>query len=109
LAAFVDVKSILRVFRFTEQQAKAERDPDAKRPPTVKFLAVALALGLVMVLVSFWSAPSSTVGGTLSLSVEPSPSPDAGNATTDPAPTTGSPHPLVAQGPPARSVTARDP
>lgn len=65
----MDIKSIVRVFRFNELQTRADRDPDAKRPPTVKFMGLALVLGLLLVLISFWSAPQTDVNGAVPLQV----------------------------------------
>ena len=45
----MDIKSIVRVFRFGELQSKADRDPAAKRPPTIMFLGLAAAIGLAVV------------------------------------------------------------
>ena len=82
----MDIKSIIRVFRFNEMQSRADRDPDARRPPTVKFLGVALLLGLLLVLISFWSAPQADVNSAVPLQITTtSPALDA-NATTQPSP-----------------------
>ena len=83
----MDIKSIIRVFRFSEMQTRADRDPDAKRPPTVKFLGVALLLGLLLVAVSFWSAPRAETGGALPLAIDSSDASADANATADPKPT----------------------
>lgn len=84
----MDLKSIVRVFKFNELQSQAERDPSARRPPTIKFLGVALLLGLLLVLAGFWmdpSRPAESRAGALELSPTPS-LPGPGNATT-PVPT----------------------
>jgi hypothetical protein len=83
----MDIKSILRTFRYTEMQQKADRDPAAKRPPTIKFLAVALFIGIIAlgfsVLVMTYDGDSSDAGPlTVSNSTEST------NSTT-PAPTAG--------------------
>ena len=93
----MDIKSIVRVFRFTELQTKADRDPGAKRPPTVKFLGVALALGLLLVLISFWSAPKPDVNGSMPLTIASS-EPNVTN-TTAPSDTAPSPAFVPADGP----------
>jgi len=82
----VDIKSIVRVFRFNELQTRADRDPEAKRPPTVKFMGLALVLGLLLVLISFWSAPETDVNGAVPLQVTSS---DALGANETSAPTPG--------------------
>lgn len=40
----MDLRSIVRAFRFGEMQRRSEIDPGAKRPPTILFAAVFLAL-----------------------------------------------------------------
>ncbi len=82
----MDIKSIVRVFRFNELQNRADRDPEAKRPPTVKFMGLALVLGLLLVLISFWSAPQTDVNGAFPLQLaSPSESPGT-NETSAPTP-----------------------
>lgn len=49
----MDLKSIVRAFRFGEMQQRADRDPAARRPPTIKFLAVALLIGVLALGFSF--------------------------------------------------------
>jgi len=44
----MDIKSIVRVFRFGELQSRAERDPTAKRPPTIMFMGLFVAIGLAV-------------------------------------------------------------
>lgn len=88
----MDLKSIVRVFRFNELQTRADRDPEAKRPPTVKFMGVALVLGLLLVLISFWSAPQTDVNGAVPLQLA---SPSQGLSTNE----TMAPTPGEQQGP----------
>ena len=45
----MDIKSIVRAFRYGELQAKAEANPSAKRPPTIKFLAIFVVAGVLIV------------------------------------------------------------
>lgn len=40
----VDLRSLVRTLKFTDLQQRAERDPSAKRPPTIMFLGVAFLL-----------------------------------------------------------------
>lgn len=105
----MDIKSIVRVFRFNELQAKAQRDPDAKRPPTVKFLGLALVLGAFLVLISFWSAPQPEVKGAVPLAVSTTDADAASNETT--APTTEAQAAPQPQSPPAvrTDATRTDP
>ena len=101
----MDIKSIVRVFRFTELQNKSERDPDAKRPPTMKFLGVALVLGLLLVLISFWSAPKADVNGAMPLAIS---STVVVPATNDTGPSDASPPgPQPQDGPAETSFAAR--
>lgn len=83
----MDIKSIVRVFKFNELSRQAERDPSAKRPPTIKFLGVtllvaALAVGFGYLVMTAEEAGPATgsAGGALTVPT------DATN-TTSPAPT----------------------
>lgn len=80
----MDIKSIIRVVRFNELQSRADRDPEARRPPTVKFMGVALVLGLLLVLISFWSAPQTDGNVGVAMQVD-STSPALGENTTSPS------------------------
>ena len=44
----MDLKSIVRVFRYSELEKLADHNPEAKRPPTIKFLGVFVILTLVV-------------------------------------------------------------
>lgn len=83
----MDIKSIVRVFKFNELSRQAEQDPTAKRPPTIKFLGVALLIGALavgfgyLVMMAEDTPTTSSAGGALTVPRE------TGNTTT-PAPTT---------------------
>ncbi|MBI2078400.1 MAG: hypothetical protein HYT80_08555 [Euryarchaeota archaeon] len=72
----MDIKSIVRVFRFGELQSKADRDPAARRPPTIMFLGLAAALGLAVAGVAIVLAdanPSAGDGGKVLEVSDPTP------------------------------------
>ena len=90
----MDIKSIVRVFRFGELQSRADRDPSQKRPPTIKFLGVVLTLGLVVLAIAVivgQSDPSDEGGGPLEVTDTTSPTttspttPSASDAPSDDA------------------------
>jgi hypothetical protein len=105
----MDLKSILRTFRYTELQAKADRDPTAKRPPTIKFLAVVLfiavlALGFSYLVMNYH--PSTGSGGSALSVHETAPS---GNATSSPTTSSGLAMPASAQNAPGPATAATRP
>lgn len=104
----MDLKSLVRTFRFTELQQRAERDPSAKRPPTIMFLGVAflligVAFGFAFIL-SLADAPGSS-GQPLS---EPEGSPEPTNETS-PTPTPQGDDPGSAEAPSDQPGARADP
>jgi hypothetical protein len=91
----VDIKSIVRVFRYGQLESKANTDPSAKRPPTIKFLAWIAVIGvLVAGFALFWlngverSMSASNDGQVLDVTTDaPSVTTTATNSTA-PAPST---------------------
>ena len=87
----MDIKSIVRAFRYGELQKKSENDPEARQPPTIKFLGAIVAIGIVALafgLIAMNYEPSTNSAG--HVMSEPSPglttTPNVGNSTA--APTT---------------------
>lgn len=105
----MDIKSILRTFRYAELQQKAESDPQARRPPTIKFLGIFLAAGLLVFAfaILLTSYTPSDVGAGSPLEVDDGGDEPAVNttATPDPDPSQG---PTRVAGLPIRLPWSRD-
>lgn len=92
----MDIKSIVRVFKFNELSRQAERDPNAKRPPTIKFLAVTLLVAATavgfgyLILISEEADTTGSAGGALTVPNEPT---NSTTPATSQVPAPGMPRP----------------
>jgi hypothetical protein len=104
----VDIKGIVRAFKYSQLEQRSDPKTGQRRvPPSIKFLALVVALGGVAVL--FWVALENTATGDDAGTLEdPEASPGQTNATADPD--ASSPD-APSEGPPSRAafVASRHP